>query len=219
MSLARAVYQDLDIYLLDDCLSAVDAHVGRSIFEKCLTGALKNKTRVLITHQLQFVGYADLVIVLKDGRITEMGSYEELMTAKGEFSNLISTHVTSAESHEGDEEETTETVSSSSKSESKKDASKAASSGKLMTSEEREIGQVDARVWKAYAVAIGGVWVAGLVFLGYFLDTGSRYSLCTVCFMLIFFSESALIIGSVIGLNILPENLLFIWGFTQDLAY
>ena len=52
VSLARAVYQDLDIYLLDDCLSAVDAHVGKNIFDKCITGLLKNKTRVLVTHHV-----------------------------------------------------------------------------------------------------------------------------------------------------------------------
>src|SRR6185437_7603136 len=60
VSLARAVYQDLDIYLLDDCLSAVDAHVGKSIFDKCITGILKNKTRILVTHQvfLSFIQYS-----------------------------------------------------------------------------------------------------------------------------------------------------------------
>ena len=53
MSLARAVYSDRDVYLLDDPLSAVDAHVGQHIFEHCLKGALKGKTVVFVTHQLQ----------------------------------------------------------------------------------------------------------------------------------------------------------------------
>jgi ATP-binding cassette subfamily C (CFTR/MRP) protein 1 len=61
----------------------VDAHVGKSIFDNCIMGALKDKTRVLVTHQLQFVSKADLVIVMKDGKITEIGSYDELMSAQG----------------------------------------------------------------------------------------------------------------------------------------
>lgn len=55
VSLARAVYSDADIYLLDDPLSAVDAHVARFLVEKCLLGILREKTVVLVTHQLQFV--------------------------------------------------------------------------------------------------------------------------------------------------------------------
>ena len=54
MSLARAVYHNADILVLDDVLSAVDPHVGKHIFEKCILGALAGKTRVLVTHQLQY---------------------------------------------------------------------------------------------------------------------------------------------------------------------
>ena len=53
ISLARALYADRDIYLLDDPLSAVDAHVGKHIFEECISGALKGKTVLFVTHQLQ----------------------------------------------------------------------------------------------------------------------------------------------------------------------
>jgi ABC-type multidrug transport system fused ATPase/permease subunit len=71
-SLARAVYQNSDIYLLDDPLSAVDAHVGKAIFEHCITGALAGKTRVLVTHQLQYLPYCDRVVVVKNGQIAEI---------------------------------------------------------------------------------------------------------------------------------------------------
>ena len=53
VSLARALYADRDIYLLDDPLSAVDAHVGQHIFSECIKGALANKTVLFVTHQLQ----------------------------------------------------------------------------------------------------------------------------------------------------------------------
>uniref|UniRef100_A0A7S4FWP9 ATP-dependent transporter ycf16 n=1 Tax=Eutreptiella gymnastica TaxID=73025 RepID=A0A7S4FWP9_9EUGL len=66
ISLARAVYQDADIYLLDDPLSAVDVHVGRRIFERCINGVLKKKTRILVTNQLQYLSHADRIYLLQD---------------------------------------------------------------------------------------------------------------------------------------------------------
>uniref|UniRef100_A0A668AYE6 ATP binding cassette subfamily C member 4 (PEL blood group) n=1 Tax=Myripristis murdjan TaxID=586833 RepID=A0A668AYE6_9TELE len=66
VSLARAVYQDADIYLLDDPLSAVDAEVGRHLFEECICGLLKEKPRILVTHQLQYLKAADQIVVLKE---------------------------------------------------------------------------------------------------------------------------------------------------------
>ncbi|XP_078402042.1 ATP-binding cassette sub-family C member 4 isoform X2 [Cetorhinus maximus] len=67
VNLARSMYQDADIYLLDDPLSAVDAEVGRHLFEQCITGVLKNKPRILVTHQLQYLSAADQILILKEG--------------------------------------------------------------------------------------------------------------------------------------------------------
>ena len=69
-------YADADVYLLDDPLSAVDAHVGQHLMSACLCGLLKSKTRILVTHQLQFLPFADLVMVLNEGHIEELGSYQ-----------------------------------------------------------------------------------------------------------------------------------------------
>uniref|UniRef100_A0A8C7Y8B6 Multidrug resistance-associated protein 4 n=1 Tax=Oryzias sinensis TaxID=183150 RepID=A0A8C7Y8B6_9TELE len=66
VSLARAVYQDADIYLLDDPLSAVDAEVGRHLFQQCICGLLRKKPRILVTHQLQYLKVADQIVVLKE---------------------------------------------------------------------------------------------------------------------------------------------------------
>ncbi|KAF4079997.1 hypothetical protein AMELA_G00165440 [Ameiurus melas] len=66
VNLARAVYQDADIYLLDDPLSAVDAEVGRHLFDHCICGILKKKPRILVTHQLQYLKEADHILVLKE---------------------------------------------------------------------------------------------------------------------------------------------------------
>lgn len=66
INLARAVYRQADIYLLDDPLSAVDTHVSKHLFQECVTDYLGKKTRILVTHQLQFLNRADLIIVVDD---------------------------------------------------------------------------------------------------------------------------------------------------------
>ena len=78
VSLARAVYADVDLYLLDDPLSAVDFKVGQHIFETCIKDLLADKTRVLTSHQEQHLKEADQVIVLYKGRVLEKGSFTEL---------------------------------------------------------------------------------------------------------------------------------------------
>lgn len=78
VSLARAVYSNGDLYLLDDPLSAVDFKVGQHIFEKCITGLLSNKTRVLVSHQEQHMKDAAEVVVLYKGRVLKKGSFAEL---------------------------------------------------------------------------------------------------------------------------------------------
>lgn len=78
VSLARAVYLDADIYVLDDPLAAVDAHVGMHIFEDCIKGALMGKTRVLVTHQVHLLAECDSIIIFEDGRVKAQGSYKEL---------------------------------------------------------------------------------------------------------------------------------------------
>uniref|UniRef100_A0A8C8E472 ABC-type glutathione-S-conjugate transporter n=1 Tax=Oryzias sinensis TaxID=183150 RepID=A0A8C8E472_9TELE len=93
VSLARAVYRKADLYLLDDPLSAVDAHVGQHIFDKVIgpKGVLKDRTRILVTHGMSFLPQADLILVLIDGEITESGSYQELLSHHGAFADFIHT--------------------------------------------------------------------------------------------------------------------------------
>lgn len=79
LSLARAVYADKDIYLMDDPISALDAHVRKQIFQRVFRGMLKNKTRILATHAIDFVHLADRVIVMKDGEVKVQGTHQEVM--------------------------------------------------------------------------------------------------------------------------------------------
>ncbi|NXT99371.1 MRP1 protein, partial [Buphagus erythrorhynchus] len=99
VNLARAVYQKASIYLLDDPLSAVDAHVGQHIFEHVLgpNGLLKDKTRVLVTHTINILPQVDNIVFLVDGIISETGSYQELLQKNGAFAEFLHSHVTAEE--------------------------------------------------------------------------------------------------------------------------
>lgn len=74
IALARAAYQDKSVYLLDDVLSAVDAVVARNIFNNCIMGLLRYKTRILCTHNRTFLQRADWIVVLDNGTIKEQGN-------------------------------------------------------------------------------------------------------------------------------------------------
>ncbi|KHJ99613.1 ABC transporter, ATP-binding protein [Oesophagostomum dentatum] len=90
IALARAIYSDADVFLLDDPLSAVDATVGRFLFEKCICGYLKDKVVVLVTHQIQFLHRASEVLLMKDGEVVAKGSLKELKEDHAEqFAALI----------------------------------------------------------------------------------------------------------------------------------
>lgn len=99
VSLARAVYYDADTYFLDDPLSAVDSHVGKHIFDKVLgpNGLLKDKTRLWVTHNVSYLAQTDLVVVLKAGEISEVGSYQQLLEKKGAFAEFLLHHLSDTE--------------------------------------------------------------------------------------------------------------------------
>ncbi|KAA6400676.1 MAG: putative ABC transporter [Streblomastix strix] len=89
IQLAKAVYSDRDIYILDDPLSAVDAHVGRFLLEECIDGELKGKTRLLMTNQLQFIVRADNIILLSKGLIAAQGTSKQLKEQGINFDEFI----------------------------------------------------------------------------------------------------------------------------------
>nr|AFI71925.1 FI19719p1 [Drosophila melanogaster] len=91
ISLARAVYRQADTYLLDDPLSAVDTHVGRHLFEECMRGFLRDKLVILVTHQLQFLEHADLIVIMDKGKISAVGTYEEMLKSGQDFGKLLAT--------------------------------------------------------------------------------------------------------------------------------
>ncbi|XP_042487458.1 ABC transporter C family member 3-like [Macadamia integrifolia] len=92
IQIACALYHDADIYLLDDPFSAVDAHTGTHLFKECLLGMLGSKTIIYVTHQVEFLPSADLILVMRNGRITQVGKYEELFNSGTDFMELVDPH-------------------------------------------------------------------------------------------------------------------------------
>ncbi|KAI9729959.1 MAG: hypothetical protein M1834_006157 [Cirrosporium novae-zelandiae] len=93
LTLARAVYARADIYLLDDVLSAVDQHVGRHLINNVLgpDGLLNGKTRILATNSIPVLAESDFIALLREGRIIEKGTYQQLIAMRGEVADLIRT--------------------------------------------------------------------------------------------------------------------------------
>nr|CAD7398178.1 unnamed protein product [Timema poppensis] len=89
INLARAVYNEADVYLLDDPLSAVDTHVGRHLFDECINSYLKKKTRILVTHQLQYLKDADYIILINNGVIEMQGKFDELLASDVDYAQLL----------------------------------------------------------------------------------------------------------------------------------
>ncbi|KAF9203578.1 hypothetical protein BGZ49_006268 [Haplosporangium sp. Z 27] len=174
VNIARAVYFDADVVLLDDPLSAVDAHVGKYLFKNCILGALQGKTRVLVTHQLHVLPQVDYVICVKDGEIVERGTFQELMDNDGEFSSLMKAHGGIEESGQDSEEIIDEhsvdpaiTVGAEKAVGGESDEKKAVATEKkakgLMSQEERTTGSVDGKIYLDYVNAAGGLYLIPLL--------------------------------------------------------
>nr|CAD7576118.1 unnamed protein product [Timema californicum] len=89
VNLARAVYNDADVYILDDPLSAVDTHVGKHLFDECINSYLKHKTRILVTHQLQYLTDVDSIVLLLNGEVQMQGTFRDLIDSKFDYVKLL----------------------------------------------------------------------------------------------------------------------------------
>ncbi|CAN6207473.1 unnamed protein product [Urochloa humidicola] len=95
IQLARAVYNDADVYLLDDPFSAVDAHTAAVLFYDCVMTALADKTVVLVTHQVEFLTETSRILVMESGQVSQQGKYSELLESGTAFEKLVSAHQSS----------------------------------------------------------------------------------------------------------------------------
>ncbi|MDP2439862.1 MAG: ABC transporter transmembrane domain-containing protein, partial [archaeon] len=158
ISLARAVYADADVYLFDDPLASVDPHVASHIFQKCILQHLSGKTRILVTHQLFTLPSADLVVFMEDGRIAEMGTFQDLMQRGQGFAELIQNNsIESSSSNEVDEAFIGSSSSSSSliSSSSLELEKKRDENADLIMAEERTTGRVELAVYRHFLAKVG----------------------------------------------------------------
>ncbi|RLN43310.1 hypothetical protein C2845_PM01G11420 [Panicum miliaceum] len=169
IQIARALYQDTDIYLFDDPFSAVDAHTGSHLFKECLLGDLASKTVVYVTHQIEFLPSADLILVMKDGRIAQAGKYDEILGSEEEFMELVGAHkdalttldainamnrgnMSSSCSGTAKLKLSRSLSSSEKKDKANEDEGNAPQSGQLVQEEEREKGRVGFWVYWNYLI-------------------------------------------------------------------
>lgn len=157
LNIARAIYFDADIILMDDPLSAVDAHVGRHIMDNAICGLLKDKCRVLATHQLHVLHRADRIVWMKEGSIHKVATFPELMNNDTEFQHLMSTTAVE-EQHEKEEHTNDDEIEDEKKMFAKKKGRKPAAA--LMTQEDRAVASVGWAVYAAYIRAAGSILVA-----------------------------------------------------------
>uniref|UniRef100_A0A0D9YQR9 ABC transporter C family member 3 n=1 Tax=Oryza glumipatula TaxID=40148 RepID=A0A0D9YQR9_9ORYZ len=174
MQIARALYQDADIFLFDDPFSAVDAHTGLHLFKECLLRLLASKTIVYVTHHIEFLPSADAIMVMKDGQIIQVGNYAEILNSGEEFTKLVFSHkdaistLESLEHSSGNPESSLIPGDSGSmlfRQDKQKDENEGAEegivqNGQLVQEEEREKGRVGISVyWKYITMAYGGALV------------------------------------------------------------
>lgn len=181
INICRAVYADCDILIFDDPLSALDAHVGASVFKSVLLNAPAGKTRILVTHALHFLPQVDYIYTMADGKIAERGTYSELMeTHGGAFARFINEFVSQEESQakkgegagdvdiEEAEEEDAEATDAQKKRRTK------VRGAQLMQAEERSTGSVDWGVYKAYSKAGNGAVYIPLLLIALVVQQGTQ---------------------------------------------
>jgi ATP-binding cassette, subfamily C (CFTR/MRP), member 1 len=166
LNIARAIYFDSDIVIMDDPLSAVDAHVGRHIFDNAILGLLKDKARLLATHQLWVLNRVDRIIWMEGGKIQAIDTFDNLMANHSGFRQLMETTAVEEKQEEGAavEEKTADL-------EKKKKKKK---SPGLMQAEERAVASVPWSVYGAYVRASGSILVAPLILSVLVLSQGAN---------------------------------------------
>ncbi|EEE61576.1 hypothetical protein OsJ_15950 [Oryza sativa Japonica Group] len=201
IQIARAVYKDADVYLFDDPFSAVDPQTGRHLYKKCLMGVLRDKTVLYVTHQVEFLVDADLIMVMQNGRIAQAGKFQELQQNMA-FGVIFGAHFCAVEQvcnakgtsiylskHHAESEK----VPSINESDAEKEISSKwqntnmincrqevfrdnTEEGKLLQGEERENGYISKQVYWSYLTAArGGLFIPMIIAAQCFFQIFERY--------------------------------------------
>ena len=164
ISLARAMYCDNDIYILDDPISALDAHVGKNIMHNCIINYLKGKTRILVTHALQYTSFADRIYYMKNGEIKWEGTYKELIKQSfySQFAEKINSKLKEEKEKEKGKIENSEDINNkeSNKNNPKNNQKMLLNKGEIrrITKDEgKEVGKINKKVYISYFSYIGGM--------------------------------------------------------------
>jgi len=165
LNIARAIYFDADIVLMDDPLSAVDAHVGRHIFDNAILGLLKDKCRILATHQLWVLNRCDRIIWMEGGKIQAVDTFDNLMKNSEGFQQLMETTAV---------EEKAEPSGPVGAKEDEEPAKKMKKGKSLMQTEERALASIPWSVYSAYIKASGSMLNAPLVIILLIVAQGSN---------------------------------------------
>ncbi|KAG1733609.1 ABC protein [Suillus paluster] len=175
VNIARALYFDPEIVIFDDPLSAVDAHVGKSLFQDAIVGALRNRgvTVILVTHAIHFLSQVDHIYTMHNGVITESGTYDELISRGGDFARLdreFGGHASEGENNDQAEEVilqasviTIEDVKLKSERARERATGHGKLEGRLIVKEKRSTGSVSWGVYWTYLVAGRGSITGPLV--------------------------------------------------------
>jgi ABC-type multidrug transport system fused ATPase/permease subunit len=158
VSLARAVYSNPDIYLLDDPISALDANIGKKIMNDLIINYLKNKTRIIVTHALQYLQYMDRIIYMKNGRIEWSGSFQEILNQEF-FISMKKLSKLNESKKESEKKERTKNEDNKIKTSSGREIVK------IIKEEDQEIGSVKISVYIDYSKYLGGIFYLFAIFL------------------------------------------------------
>ncbi|KAI0768063.1 P-loop containing nucleoside triphosphate hydrolase protein [Trametes elegans] len=217
INICRAIYVGADIQIFDDPFSALDAHVGKNVFNNVFLGAAADKTRILVTHALHFLPQVDYIYTMVDGRVAEHGTYADLMAADGDFARFVREFGNKEhEEEEQAEEDAVEETPEPSDQEVEK-TKKRQQGQTLMQVEERNTGAVSKQVYMEYIRAGKGFLVIPALVLSVALLQGAQVM---SSYWLVYWQEmkwpygSGFYMGIYAGLGVAQALTFFMMGST-----
>ncbi|PIL29785.1 ATP-binding cassette transporter [Ganoderma sinense ZZ0214-1] len=218
INICRAIYVGADIQIFDDPISALDAHVGKYVFENVFLGAAQGKTRILVTHALHFLPQVDYIYTMAEGKIGEHGTYADLMAAEGDFARFVNEFGSKESELEKEEEAAENEKAEDVKDEKAVEAMKKRKQGAtMMQVEERNTGAVSKQVYSEYLRAGKGYIVLPLLLLSVALMQGAQVM---SSYWLVYWQErkwafgSGFYMGIYAGLGISQAITFFMMGAT-----
>ena len=218
LNIARAIYFNSDIVLMDDPLSAVDAHVGRHIFDNAICGLLKNKCRILATHQLHVLSRCDRIIWMQEGHVEAVDTFANLINNNEAFQKLM------ASTAQEEKDEKIEAINEDHAEDDKKDAKKRKNNKRgaaLMQQEERAVKSVSWNVYVAYARASGSVLFAPMIFMLLVISQGANI---TTSLWLSWWTSNKFgftegqYIGAYVALGVVQALLMFLFAVSLTIS-